>query len=59
MGPVLGPTAIGGRDACSVRTSSSKEEHMSRNTLILRLALLIVLAALVASVLGGDPWGPY
>jgi len=32
---------------------------MSRNTLYLRLALLLVLAALVASVLGGDPWGPY
>ena len=32
---------------------------MSRNTLFVRLALLIVLAALVASVLGCDPWGPY
>jgi len=32
---------------------------MSRTTLFVRLALLVALAALVASVLGGDPWGPY
>jgi len=32
---------------------------MSRNALFLRLALLVAVAALVASVLGGDPWGPY
>ena len=32
---------------------------MSRNTFYVRLALLIVVLALVASVLGSDPWGPY
>ena len=32
---------------------------MSRNTLYLRLALLMLLAALVASIVGGEPWGPY
>jgi len=32
---------------------------MFRNTLFVRLALLIAVLALVASVLGSDPWGPY
>ena len=32
---------------------------MSRSTLCVRLVLLIAVAALVASILGGDPWGPY
>jgi hypothetical protein len=32
---------------------------MFRTTLFVRLALLIAVAALVASVLGSEPWGPY
>jgi hypothetical protein len=32
---------------------------MFRNTLYVRLALLIAVLALVASVLGSEPWVPY
>jgi hypothetical protein len=32
---------------------------MSRYTLFVRLALLIAVLALVASVLGSEPWVPY
>jgi hypothetical protein len=32
---------------------------MFRTTTLARLALLIMALALVASVLGSEPWGPY
>jgi len=37
---------------------SSKEEHMLRNTLYLKFALLMVALAALSVVLGGSPWGP-
>ena len=32
---------------------------MSRYTLFVRLAVLMTTLALVASILGSEPWGPY
>ena len=37
---------------------SSKEEHMLRNTLYLRFALLLVALTVLSVVAGTSPWGP-
>jgi len=36
-----------------------KEEPMLRTTLYARLALLVLVLAALAVVLGSEPWGPY